>query len=186
MPLYSPNGSVLRAVRTRPEPNLDTEEKVRKQLKSIDSLLDVRWWPHAVYNEAHNDFEGRYALVCEWPPGDARWELYQKGEIEDNVDFLGWFCEDIHDAHSVPVAVDSIERKILELLGKCDATRIPHSTRMAQIVEKNAKLRESRKQVYLDQAEDVASTLYSLAGKYDDTKVERIMKEITESAKHER
>lgn len=174
---------MLRAVRSRPEPNGETEAKVREQLKRLDVLLDIRWFPYAVYNEHYHDFEGRYALVCQWPSNDGRWELYQKGEIEDNVDMFGWFCTDMHDANSTPVSPDSIENKVLELLHNCDDQRMPHAKRMANIVQKNAKVRRDRKQEILDQAGDMAGSLHNLAGKVDDTTLERIMKEITKEGK---
>jgi len=179
--LYGPNGRVVPSViarHARPEPQPEAEARVRAQLKGIDELLDVKWFPYAIFNEKHKSFEGRYALVCKWPQGDKRWELYQSGEIEDPVDMFGWFCEDIHNAESMPVSVDSIEQKVVELLSKCDATRIPHSTRLKQIVERNAKVRRDRRSVVSDKAEDVARTLWNLVGKADTTTVERIMKEI--------
>lgn len=172
-------------MRTRPEPNAETEEKVREELKKLDVLLDIRWFPYAIWNEKYNDFEGRYALVCQWPHTDARWELYQKGEIEDNVDMFGWFCADMHDASSTPVAPDSITNKVLELLHNCDEQRMPHAKRMAGLVSKNAKVRQDRKNQALEQAGDMAGTLHNLAGKVDNHTLERIMKEITKEAKRE-
>lgn len=179
--LYDAKGRALPTVvsrQARPEPQPEAEEKVRAQLKSIDELLDVRWFPYAIWSEKNRTFEGRYGLVCTWPQNDKRWELYQNGEIEDPVDMLGWFCEDIHDATSMPVSVDSIEQKIVELLGKCDANRIPHSTRMREIVERNAKVRRDKRSVIDDQVEDVARTLWNLAGKVDDNKLEQIMRDL--------
>lgn len=181
--LYDASGHAVRGVTatySRPEPQPEAEERVRAQLKNIDELLDVKWFPYAVYNEKHRTFEGRYALTCKWPQGDKRWQLYESGEITEPFDMFGWFCEDIHDANSMPVSVDSIEQKIVELLGKCDATRIPHATRLRQIVEKNAKVRKQKRQPILDQAEDVARTLWGIAGKHDAATVERIMKEISQ------
>lgn len=180
--LFGPDGRAVggvRAVHARPEPQPEAEERVRAQLKAIDELLDVKWFPYAIFNEKQNSFEGRYGLVCKWPQGDKRWELFQNGEIEDPVDMLGWFCEDIHNAESMPVSVDSIEQKVVELLGKCDATRIPHSTRLRQIVEKNAKVRRDKRSAIGDQAEDVARTLWQAVGRHDATKIERIMREIS-------
>jgi hypothetical protein len=94
------------------------------------------------------------------------------------MDMLGWFCEDIHDATSMPLGVDSIEQKVIELLGKCDGERIPHKTRMKEILERNAKRRKSNKQTIEDRTHEITSTLWNLAGKVDDHKLERIMKEI--------
>lgn len=180
--LYGPNGQTIavKSSYSRPERQLDAEQSVREQLKSIDTLLDVRWFPHAIFNDSQKSFEGRYALVCQWPQGDKRWELYQNGEIEDPVDMLGWFCTDIHDATSMPVSVDSIEQKIVELLGKCDGTRIPHATRMREILERNAKLRKAKQSEFTDKAEDIAGTLWNLAGKVGNHKLESIMQEISE------
>lgn len=184
MVLYAPNGSVARSIRSRPEPNAETEQKVREQLQSIDSLLDIRWFPYAIFNEKERDFEGRYALVCIWPQGDPRWQMYQSGEMEDSVDMLGWFCEDIHDAHSVPVAPDSIERKVIELLGRCDSNRIPHSTRMKQMAEKNAALRKKRRAEVADKAGQIARDLHYISGHVEDVTLQRIMKQVAEEAKH--
>lgn len=181
--LYGPNGSAVRSVRARPEPNTDTEERVRTMLKSMDELLDIKWFPYAVFNQKYNDFEGRYALVCKWPQGDKRWSLYQSGEIEDPYDMFGWFCEDIHDANSVPVAADSIERKVLELLHRCDEQRIPHAQRMRQHFEKNAKLREKRNAEVLNQAGEIAKDLHYISGHVEEVTLKRIMKEIIEEGK---
>lgn len=186
--LYGPNGAVvstgLQSGYSRPEPQPDAEEAVRRLLKSIDTLLDVKWFPYAIINQKYNSFEGRYGLICQWPQNDQRWELYQKGEVEDPIDMLGWFCTDIHDANSLPVSVDSMEQKIVELLGKCDGERMPHTKRMKQIIEKNAKLRTSRKSTVNDMTEDVARTLWNIVGKYDATKVQRIMEEIGDLDEH--
>ena len=180
--LYGPDGSAVSVTSrySRPEPQLEAEQRVRTMLKNIDELLDVKWFPYAIWNEKHQSFEGRYGLVCRWPQNDKRWELYQSGEIEDPIDMLGWFCTDIHDATSMPVSVDSIEQKVIELLAKCDATRIPHTTRMRQIVERNAKVRREKRAVITDNAEDIARTLWNIAAKHDDATVERIMKEISQ------
>lgn len=179
--LYGPDGRSVSSVRvryTRPEPQPEPEARVRAQLKAIDSLLDVRWFPNAIWNEVQKTMEGRYGLICQWPPLDPRWEDFQKGLIEDSVDMLGWFCEDIHDATSLPVSVDSIEAKVIEVLGKCDGQRQPHTQRMKQIIERNAKVRRDKRSETTDKAEDVARTLWNLAGKVDNHKLERIMKEI--------
>lgn len=179
--LYGPDGRAVavRAVAARPEPQPDAEARVRVMLKSIDELLDVKWFPFAIWNERNRSSEGRYGLIVGWPQMDPRWEMYQTGEVETPYDLLGWFCEDIHDATSMPVGVDSIENKVIELLAKCDGRRLPHTTRMRQIVEKNAKMRKEKRSEVSDQAEDVARTLWNIVGKHDDAMVERIMKEIS-------
>lgn len=177
--LYGPNGqAVYSQVHSRPEPQPDAEERVRTMLKSIDSLLDVKWYHHAIWNEREKAMEGRYALVCRWPYGDKRWELYQSGQIEDPVDMLGWFCEDIHDATSIPVDVDSIERKVVELLGKCDGERMSHTKRMRQIVEKNAKVRQQHRAPITDSAQEMAESLFNLSRTVKTHKLEKIMQEL--------
>lgn len=178
--LYGPDGSRVRAIRSRPEPNVALEERIRPQLQALDSLLDIKWMPMAVYNPKHRDFEGRYALICNWPQGDKRWALYQTGEIEEHFDMLGWFCTDMHDPESVPVSPDSIDQKVFDLLYRCDAERLPHLTRMAQTVEKNAKLRKSRRDGIMDQVEEVAGSLFDISGRVDEHKLEGIMREIAE------
>jgi len=172
---------MLTVIRHRPEPNPDVEQRIRAELQSLDSLLDIRWFPNAVYNPRHRDFEGRYSLICNWPQSDKRWEMVQSGEIGDAFDSLGWFCEDIHDPESVPVAPDSIMSKVLELLGKCDNTQHPWRERMKELVEKNAKVRKQRQQEVVDRAEDIASTLWGFVGKHDETTVERLIKDMAEN-----
>ncbi len=60
--LYNANGTVARSNdrAVRASRNEETEAKVREQLKSIDSLLDIRYV----------EWAGRYALVCQWPQVD--------------------------------------------------------------------------------------------------------------------
>jgi len=183
--LFDSNGRAVRSTvsssYSRSEPQPEAEARVREQLKSIDSLLDVRWFPNAIWNDKHKSFEGRYGLVCEWPQNDPRYQLFQSGEIEDNVDMLGWFCEDIHNATSMPVSVDSIEQKVIELLGKCDGERIPHSTRMREIAEKNVKNRRNKRQPITDAAQDVAEVLRHMVGTRKTATVERVIREISQS-----
>jgi len=177
--IYGPYGNVVSG-RQRPERQPEAEQQVREKLQQIDSLLDVIWFQHAVYNRRYDDFEGRYALVCNWPIGDPKWQLYQSGEMQTHHDVLGWFCEDIHDANSMPVSVDSIENKVIELLGKCDGRRMPHTKRMAEIVQKNAKLRKQRRESTLDQVEEMAGTMYDLASKHHETTYKRLVAEAVE------
>lgn len=168
--LYSPTGSVVRS--TRDEPRAERQEAqeaaVREKLKSIDSLLDIKYV----------EWAGRYALICQWPQSDDRWKMYQSGEIGSPFDSLGWFCSDIQDPSSLPVSVDSIENLILERLASCDNTKTPWKDRMRQIIDKNAKVRKSRQQEVIDKAQDVAETLWHAVGRHDTHKVERIMDEI--------
>lgn len=176
--LYDANGSGVMSKRQYPEPNVEVEERVRTTLQNLDSLLDIKWFPQAIFNPRYKDFEGRYALVCKWPQGDPRWELFQKGEIDLPYDRLGWFTTDIQDPESIPVAPDSIENKVMELLAKCDGSKQPHLARMAQVVDKNSKAAKNRQKEILDQVEDVARNLHYISGHVEETKLERIFKEV--------
>lgn len=160
------------------------EQRIRERLTQLDTLLDVQWFPYAVFNQRHKDFEGRYALVCKWPQGDARWALFQSGEIEHAFDMLGWFCTDLHDANSTPVGLDAIDNKVFELLASCDGTRIPHAKRMAQILEKNDKLKQSRIDKVLDQAGEIAKDLHYMSGHVEAVTLDRIKKQIIEEGNH--
>jgi hypothetical protein len=173
MTLYDTRGNVVarstgRAIHA--ERDADREAKVREQLKSIDSLLDVRYI----------EWAGRYSLVCQWPSNDERWKMYQSGEIGEPFDSLGWFCQDMQDPTSVPVDIDSIEQLVLERLASCDNTRHHWRDRMKQIIDKNAKVRKSKQQEVIDRAQDIAETLWHAVGRHDDHKVEGIIAEIAE------
>lgn len=178
--LFDASGSRVVAKRYRPEPNVETEARVREQLQSLDSLLDIHWFPQAIFNPRYGDLEGRYALVCKWPQGDPRWELHQSGEIELPFDRLGWFCTDVKDPESTPVSPDSIEQKVMELLVNCDDSRLPHTKRMAQLVEKNAKVKKDRQKEILDQVEEVTRNLHYISGHVEETTLQRIFKEVAE------
>jgi hypothetical protein len=178
--LYDVNGGWAVAKRYRPEPNPETEARVREQLQNLDSLLDIKWFPTAIFNQRDKDFEGRYALVCKWPQGDPRWEYFQKQEIEFPYDRLGWFCTDVQDPESVPVSPDAIERKVMELLAKCDGEKTPHLKRMAQVVEKNSRVTKDRQKEILEQTEDVARNLHYISGHVEETTLNRIFKEVAE------
>lgn len=168
--LYGPDGSTVGTPPTvRADRQHEREEEVRQKLKSIDSLLDIQYI----------EWAGRYSLICNWPQSDERWKLYQSGEISAAYDSLGWFCEDLQDPTSLPVAVDSIERLILERLASCDNTQQGWKARMGQIVEKNAKLRKDRKQVMIDRAEEVARTLAHAAGHREAVQLERMLEEVS-------
>lgn len=169
--LYGANGSVVRASKAPPraERQEAQEEEIRAKLKSLDSLLDIQYI----------EWAGRYSLICQWPSTDNRWKMYQSGEIGDCYDSLGWFCEDMHDGNSLPVSLDSIENKVMELLSKCDNERTPWKKRMNEILAKNAKVRKDRQAAISDKAADIASTVWQAVGRHDDTKVERILKEIS-------
>lgn len=132
------------------------EQRIRDVLQRMDSLLDIRWFRHAFFNERHEVFEGRYALVCKWMPNDKRWELVQTGEIaeEEAIDLLAWFTRDKQNAETPPVEEGAIENLALELLGSIDATRFPFKQRMLSIAEKNVAARKNRRAEVLDEAHD--------------------------------
>lgn len=133
-----------------PTPNERIEEKVREELKNIDGLLDIQWFPTAVYNETHDTFEGRYGLIVEWPSQDPRWKLYREGEIGEPFDLLGWFCEDERDADSVPLDRGAIRHKAIELLAACDNAKESWKRRMARVLEHNERQREKNRKRFLD------------------------------------
>lgn len=169
--LYLPDGTEVgaKAPTIQADRQYEVAETVRQKLKEIDGLLDLQYV----------EWAGRYCLISHWPSSDERWKMFESGEIGAAYDSLGWFCEDMQDPQSLPVSVDSIENKVLELLASCDNTKHPWRDRMRQIVAKNAKLRQDRKDKLAEQAADVASTLFQAVGRHDATKVERIMEEIS-------
>lgn len=126
----------------RPQPSPELEAEVRERLKAIDRSLDVRWFETAVWNDRREVYEGRYGLTVRWPDSDPRWKLYRSGEIGEPFDLLGWFCEDPHDASSVPVEPTAIWERVRALLGRCDNARESWKRRMARAFEANAEQRE--------------------------------------------
>jgi hypothetical protein len=146
------------------------ESELRTLVKSLDSLLDI------VYVE----WAGRYSLICNWPQGDARWPMFQNGEIGAAYDSLGWMCKDMSDPSSVPVSLDDIEQLVIERLASCDNTRRDWKSRMADQISHNRKVRDDRADTMLEQVQDVASGLWHIAGKVDNHKLERIMQEVSE------
>lgn len=171
MTLYGPDGSEVRS--SRSEPRADRQEAqaeaIRAKLKALDSLLDI------VYVE----WAGRYSLICQWPQGDPRWPLYERGDIGASYDALGWFCMNMQDPSSLPISLDDVEQKVLELLASVDNERRSWKTRMADHIEHNRKIRKERQQTALDQVHDVAETLWHIAGKVDDHKLEQVLQEVS-------
>lgn len=148
---------------TPPQPFADADEaRIRTVLLAIDPLLDLRWFPFAIFNENVEKYEGRYALICRWAQGDPRYELLNKGEIgeQDAVDIIGWFCEDRNDAETTPVEVEAVENLALELLASCDNSRTPAIERMRAISAKNVKARRERKQEVLDVGQEAAEQVW--------------------------
>ena len=168
--LFGPDGSVLEHNRssTRAERQIYQEEQLRQRLKALDSLLDIVYIPWA----------GRYSLICNWPQEDARWPMYQNGDISEHYDALGWFCTDMQNPMSLPVSLDDIEAKVLELLASCDNERRTWKTRMADHIAHNAKVKKDRKQIALDQVQDVTEVLWNAAGRNKTHKFEQILQEV--------
>jgi hypothetical protein len=172
--LYGADGGVVRSSDRAPRADRQEAqaESLREKVKAMDSLLDI------VYIE----WAGRYSLICRWPQGDGRWEMYQRGEIGEPYDALGWMCMDMQDPTSLPMSLDDIENKVLDLLASCDNTTRSWKTRMADHIEHNRKIRKSRQQEAIDQTEDVAKTLWQAVGRHDATTVEKLMQEISGGA----
>ena len=148
-----------------PAPSADTEQRVRDVLRDMDTLLDVMWVPTVFWNKSKHRWEGRYALICRWPRSDGRWQEVQSGKVpeQDAYDIIGWLCEDMQDAQSVPQSSEGIANRVVELLGRIDNTRYPWKQRMLATVEKNRKRNQALKNEALDLAHDVASYFYRQA-----------------------
>lgn len=148
-----------------PTPSADTEQRVREVLATMDSLLDIMWVPTVYYNRSKDRWEGRYALICRWPRIDGRWQEVQSGKVpeQDAYDIVGWLCEDMQDAQSVPQGQEGIAERVVTLLGKMDNERYPWKQRMLATVEKNKKRHEDMKKEVGDMTHDVASYYYRQA-----------------------
>lgn len=146
------------------------EANLRAWLKSLDSLLDVKYVPWAE----------RYSLVCNWPQADVRWPLFQSGEIGEPYDSLGWLCKDAGDSASVPLSLDDCEAIVIERLAACDNQIRGWKSRMGDTITNNRKVRKDRQQLALDQTEEVARSLHYMSGHNDTHKMEAIMQEVSE------
>jgi hypothetical protein len=164
--IIAPDGSDARVsvYGSAPTPNESVEARVNVELQThLDALLFIRWVPMAVWNAPAGRGEGRYALMCRWPSADLRWQWVQDGRHDPNeaCDMLGWFCEDMSNANSVPVQPDAMLERVRILLGKCDNTRFPWAERMKQCVEHNAAQRAKLKKDALDnEAHEAAHDAY--------------------------
>lgn len=151
----------------------EREAATRQQLKSYDNGLDLRWF------EAIR----RYALVATIPHDDPRRRLIQSGEIEDDCDILGWLSVDVQDADSPGLDLESgLEKQIFYILGKADNQKTPWKLRLAQIAEKNRKLRASRKAEIVDRAVQIATDLEYMVGHNEEPRMRRIMNDIKKEA----
>lgn len=146
-----------------PTRNEFTESRVNAELQALDSLLHIKWMPNAVgVLGKPGEREGRYALCSRWPSIDPRQEWVRKGEYDPDsaFDILGWFCEDLQDAESVPAEPESILHKVLELLHRCDNTKFPWRKRMAEVIEHNKKRQAKMKEEAVDEVKDMAADQY--------------------------
>lgn len=144
-----------------PQPfSTSDEQRLRDVLKGIDSALDLRWFRYAIFSEQVERFEGRYALVCDWMSEDPRMKLVQHGEVDPNEahDIIGWFCEDVQNAETVPVGVEAVENLAMKLLAGCDNSRTPIKQRLAQIAAKNVARRRAVHDEMLDMMHDEAGS----------------------------
>lgn len=143
-------------------------EPLRKQVKTYDGLLDVRYYPTI----------GRYALVAQWPMEDSRRALFQRGEVDDDCDILGWLTVDIQDADTDGIPMDQMDSQIEKILSKADNQKTPWKVRLQQIVAHNVKKRKELKQPVLDRVEQIAKDLQYMSGHKEDVQMERILKEV--------
>ena len=148
----------------------EREQATRIQLQSYDSGLDLRWF------QAFR----RYAVTATWPIGDPRYELIQKGEMgNEPFDILGWISVDEQDADSAGLDIESgVEKQLFKILGKADNQKTPWKQRLAQIAEKNKRLREKRKEEILQKVEDVARDLEYMVGHNEEVRMKRIMDDL--------
>jgi hypothetical protein len=137
------------------------EERINAELRALDSLLHIRWMPFAVGIPGGRR-EGRYALCSYWPDVDPRRAQVRAGQYDPNdaFDIIGWFCEDLQDASSVPQDPESIMRKVLDLLHSCDNTRFPWRMRMAQCIEHNKRRQQKVKEEAVQEIKDMAADQY--------------------------
>ena len=144
--------------RNRVQRNEHSEEVVRQQLKEIDPLLDIKWFPMAFIDEEGTEWEGRYGLICQWAQEDKRWEMYRTGEIGEPFDAIGWFTEpgddgNMQDGTRLPVDPILLMDRIREWLGKMDQTKDGQDwkSKMRKSVEANIKLRKERQDVIVEE-----------------------------------
>ena len=156
---------IVAPISAPPAPSSELEKTLVETLQKLDPLLGVMWVSHAAYNAQAQRFEGRYALTCKWPLVDGRWSEVQAGKVPeaDACDIIGWLCEDMQDASSVPTSMDGITDRVLALLGSMDNLRYSWRDRMQATVRKNAEKFRREKADAADQANRFAEHIYRQA-----------------------
>lgn len=145
---------------SRPEQDEVTQEALRKTLKEIDSLLDIRWFPYAGLNPISGELEGRYAVVSRWADADKRWAMYRSGEIGEPFDLLGYlqvdqFGEfDPHSGSGTPVPLDQMTDLVIQFLGPFDNTRSTWRDRMKAAIVHNKGLQDDIKSAIVEETMD--------------------------------
>jgi hypothetical protein len=152
---------------------MDHIERVRQELKGIDSLLDVIEHP-AIH---------RFALIAWWPENEPKRALVKSGEVDPNsaYDILGWFSQDPWDAETEPLDV-VLDKRVTDILNKCDNRREDWKQRLTRIAQKNIDVRRRNRESLSQQAEDVAKDLWYMAGHNEEVTMKRIMNDIKEEA----
>lgn len=133
---------------------------MREELKVLSELLDIQWFPSAVYNAKRDRYEGRYALTAQWPSNDPRWELHRKGEIGEPFDILGWFCKDKQVADSIPLERSAIRKRAIEMVAAADCEKVPWRKRLRSVMQHNADRREEIKDEVSDLVHEEARERY--------------------------
>jgi hypothetical protein len=153
--LVDPSGAPVRG--GKPQPNQLTEDRINAELaESFDPLLFIKWVDCAYFNPVTQEYEGRYALCCKWPQADKRWSWVKEGKYppQDAHDILMWFCEDMHNAASLPKDPEAMRPLVFDALAKMDNTRYPWKDRLDKSARDNQKVVEDRKRKAADLVEE--------------------------------
>lgn len=173
----------VEVVEGKPQPLPEAEEeRLRQELKQLDPLLDLRWFPTLRYGS--QGYEGRYGLCCQWPQQDRRWEMYHAGEIGEPFDLLGVYEEAAdgsglqwHGGHGLPLDPSQLLDRTMELLAACDNTKHSWRDRLRYNAEKNRQLVAKRKADVLDESLEgakhyrrmIQKGAFSTGASFDDT-----------------
>jgi hypothetical protein len=154
-----------------PQPIPQVEEMIRQELARIDPLLDILWIDEVYPNEVQEVYEGRYALIVRWPSTDGRWIAVREEGYTEAYDLLGWFCEDVSDAESVPQDPYSMMSLVYDLLHNADNEEAPWYDRMKQVFDKNLDKMRENKQMLDDEIEEIADRTYVEDFEYSNPRV---------------